>query len=327
MLIRGLTFDDVLLMPNYGNNSRDDGSVEVDLGRYHFDIPIISANMDTITGEDMAISMACLGGLGILHRFMSIEDNVNMFKYADTYTHKCEVGVSIGVGEDEKVRAEKLYEAGARLFCVDVAHAHNKHVGKMVKYLKSCEDTFVIAGNVATYGGADYLVGAGADVVKVGVGAGSVCITRRVTGFGVPQLTATMDCARIARPIIVDGGMRMAGDIVKALAAGASMVMLGRMLAGTQEAIGGIKYRGMASREAREDSGKDAFGWRAAEGISIEVEQKGPVKNVIEEIVGGIKSGLSYAGAKNLDELRRKACFIEVSQASAVEGAHYDSIE
>lgn len=316
-ITRGLTFDDVLLTPNYGNVSRDDGRTDTRLGEHHFDIPIISANMDTITGIDMAIAMAKLGGLGILHRFMSIKENVLAYKNAWGF----EIGVSVGIGANEIIRFEALYEIGARLFCVDVAHAHSKQVGKMVKYMKaSHNDLYIIAGNVATYGGADYLVGVGADAVKVGVGAGSVCTTREVTGFGVPQLTAIMDCMRISKPIIADGGMRTSGDAVKALAAGATMVMLGGMLSGTDEACGPPgTYRGMASEEARADYIGEAFK-RAAEGIAVKTNPKGPVADVVREIVGGIKSGLSYAGARNLDELRRKAQFVEVSQAVAKEG-------
>ena len=327
-ILRSLAFDDVLLAPNYGNESREDGSVETQLGDYKFDIPLISANMDTITGIEMSVAMAGLGGLGILHRFMSIEENIQAFKMVQKHLMKLNgypywVGVSVGVGEEESERVSKLYYAGARLFCVDIAHAHSKRAGKMVKHLKQeYKDIYVIAGNIATYSGADYLVSVGADAVKVGVGAGSVCTTREVTGFGVPQLTAIMDCARIDKPIIADGGIRTSGDAVKALAAGATMVMLGGMLAGTDEACSetGI-YRGMASTEAREDYFGETSGWKAAEGISIEVEPKGPVADVIKSVVGGIKSGLSYAGAKNLEDLRRKASFIEITQAVMQEGA------
>ncbi len=319
MINRGLTFDDVLLTPGYGNVSRDDGSVETQLGHYKYSIPIIAANMDTICGAKMAIAMADLGGLGILHRFMASKENVAVFKEVMNRGGYLGVGVSVGVGENERVRASMLYYAGARTFCVDVAHAHGKQVGKMVKHLKGTyDDIYVIAGNVATYGGADYLVGVGADAVKVGVGAGSVCTTREVTGFGVPQLSAIMDCMRINKPIIADGGIRTSGDAVKALAAGATMVMLGGMLAGTDEALGGRIYRGMASVDAREAYSGAAKG--AAEGITIPVKSKGPVSGTIREVIGGIKSGLSYAGAKNLDELRRKAQFVEVTQAVVREG-------
>lgn len=324
MIETGLTFDDVLLVPGYGNVSRDDGSVETNLGPYKFSIPLISANMDTITGSEMAAEMGRLGGLGILHRFLSIEDNIKLYTVAG---EEGLVGVSVGVIEAELVRAARLYEAGARLFCVDVAHAHTKQTGRMLKFLRQeYRDLYIVAGNVATYAGADYLISVGADAVKVGVGAGSVCTTREVTGFGVPQLSAIMDCSRVNGSVIADGGLRKSGDVVKALAAGASMVMLGGMLAGTNEACGksngrGLKqYRGMASLEAREAFFKKNSEWRAHEGVSTLVPSKGPVNNVVHHIVEGIKSGLSYAGAKDLDELRRKARFIEVTKAAQVEG-------
>ena len=318
-IARGLTFDDALLVPNYANESRDDGHIATRLGEYWFEIPIISANMDTITGIDMVAAMAKLGGLGILHRFMSVEKNVSAYKEVHKYNFSCNTGVSIGASESEIRRAEELYHAGARLFCVDIAHAHSKAVGKTVSYLKKrYSDIYIIAGNVATREGANYLDSKGADAIKVGIGAGSVCTTREVTGFGVPQLTAIMDCARIDKPIIADGGIRTSGDAVKALAAGATMVMLGGMLAGTDEALGGRIYRGMASTDAREAYSGAAKG--AAEGITIPVKSKGPVSDIIREVVGGIKSGLSYCGAKNLDELRRKAVFMEVTPSSTKEG-------
>lgn len=318
---RGYTFDDVTLVPNFGNESREEGTVETALGEHKYLIPLISANMDTITGAEMAVAMAKLGGLGILHRFIGVEENVVAFKKVKASLGTPVVGVSVGLGEDEQDRAAALYKAGARLFCVDVAHAHSKRAGRTVKHLRAeYPDLYIIAGNVATYAGADYLVSVGADAVKVGIGAGSVCTTRRVTGFGVPQLSAIMDCAKVNAPLIADGGIRAAGDAVKAIAAGASMVMLGRLLAGTDEACGATAYRGMASTAAREDYYKPTAGWRAAEGIAVSVEARGPVADVIAELVAGIKSGLSYAGAKNLGELRRKAQFIEVTNAGMIEG-------
>lgn len=324
-ILKSLSYDDVLLIPNYGSESRDDGNVSCSLGPYNFDIPIISANMDTITGVTMCEAMGKVGGLGILHRFMTIEDNIAAAK--EIQKRVGYAAVSVGVGEDEYKRADKLYAAGVRLFCVDIAHAHSKQMGKMVKHLKrEFPETFVISGNVATYGGADYLASVGADCVKVGVGAGSVCTTREVTGFGVPQLTAILDCSRIDVPIIADGGLRKSSDVVKALAAGATMVMLGGMLAGTEEALGGNAYRGMASVEARNDYFRATSGYRVAEGTSTIVSSKGPVEKVVEDIIGGLKSGMSYAGASDLSELRRKAVFIEVSNATYVEGTPHGAI-
>lgn len=266
-LIHGLTFDDVLLVPNYnGIRSRQDVSTSVSMGRINFDIPIISSNMDTITGIRMANAMAELGGLGILHRFMSIEQNVEEFRKA---VNKERVGVSIGVGEAAIERAEALIAEGAVIICLDVAHGHAKLVNQTIKTLKKKfrDQIVVIAGNVATYAGADYLAAAGADVIKVGIGGGSVCTTRIKTGFGVPQLTAIMMCRQVDRVLIADGGIKTPGDAVKALAAGADFVMLGGMLAGTEETPGEVRYkslpdgrqvavkifRGMASKEAQED--------------------------------------------------------------------------
>ncbi len=312
MIPTGLDFDDVLLVPNYSHfNSRKDVSTATRLGPYEFAVPIISANMDTITGVKTAKAILRLGGLPILHRFMDADMNQKMYQEAATGGQV--VGISVGVTDTEQERFDKLYAAGARLFCVDVAHAHNKLVGKMVKMMRDYEDVFIIVGNVATYAGADYLASIGAGAVKVGIGAGSVCTTRNKTGFGVPQLSAIMDCARVDIPIIADGGLRKAGDVVKALAAGASMVMLGGMLAGTDEALGGTTYRGMASAEAQEDYFGSVADWKTAEGIAIKVSPRGPVADVIKDVVGGLRSGLTYAGARNIAELHRKATFMEVT--------------
>ncbi len=325
LISKALTFDDVLLVPGYNHiESRKDVSVEAQLGAYKFSIPILSANMDTITGVNMAHAMQKLGGLPVLHRYMSVTVNRTTYREA-IQGHP--VGVSIGVGPKEVDRFHDLFEAGARIFCLDVAHAHSKLVGKMLKEIRR-QPAFIIVGNVATYAGADYLASVGADAVKVGVGAGSVCTTREKTGFGVPQLSAIMDCARVDVPIIADGGIRKPGDVVKALAAGATMVMLGGMLAGTDEAEGGSTYRGMASTEAQEDQFGAVADWRTAEGVSLSVPDKGPVSGVIKDVVGGLRSGLTYAGAHTIEELHRKATFIEVSRASAIEGtAHYEANE
>ncbi len=184
----------------------------------------------------------------------------------------------------------------------------------MIRNIARYWNVFIIAGNVATYDGAAYLADMGADVVKVGIGAGSVCTTRDKTGFGVPQLSAIMDCARVNVPIIADGGIRQAGDVVKALAAGATMVMLGGMLAGTDEALGGTNYRGMSSVEAQEDYFGSVADWKTDEGISITIPPRGPVSAIIRDVVGGLRSGLTYAGAKDISELQSKATFIRVGR-------------
>lgn len=338
---RGLTFDDVLLVPGYNHaESRREADLTTLFGHYEFDIPVVSANMDTITGTRMAQAISVLGGLPILHRFSSPEQNVQDFIEADG-PDGC-IGVSVGSilnNDTERLRIGLLYQAGARIFCVDVAHAHSKVASSAIKYIRALySDAFIIAGNVATYAGADYLVSVGADAIKVGVGSGSVCTTRLKAGVGVPQLTAIMECSKVRAPIIADGGIRYPGDAAKALAAGATMVMLGGMLAGTEETPGDISYfggdaarpgkvyRGMASREAQKDYFGSLSDWRTDEGVSLSVPVRGPVSEVINDVCGGIRSAMTYVGATNLEEFRRRAQFIEVTAATVQENqAHWRS--
>ncbi|MCB0404542.1 MAG: guanosine monophosphate reductase [Bdellovibrionales bacterium] len=334
MNLRGLTFDDVILVPGYnGIRSRQNVTTSVEVASRTFEIPLISANMDTITGLEMANVMSELGGLGILHRFCTIEDNVAMFKAA---TKKDKVGVSIGIGEKGVERAEALVAAGATIICVDVAHGHSKEVNRTIRSLreKYANNVLIIAGNVATYAGADYLAAAGADIIKVGIGSGSACTTRIKTGFGVPQLTAIQDCRKVDRTLISDGGIRFPADAVKALAAGADMVMLGGVLAGTMETPGEVierdgtggrkikvkKFRGMASKEAQDAFMGGMSDWKTAEGVSMEVPVCGSARDVVRDIMGGIRSGLTYCGALTIKDLQRKAQFMEITPAGRIEG-------
>lgn len=331
---KGLTFDDVLLVPGYnGIRSRQNVTTKTQARGHAFEIPFISSNMDTITGGAMADAMAALGGFGILHRFMTIDVNVKVFK---ALTHPKKTGISIGIGQDGMDRANALIEAGAEIVCVDVAHGHSKEVNRTIRSLreKHSDNILIIAGNVATYAGADYLAAAGADVIKVGIGSGSVCTTRIKTGFGVPQLSALQDCRKVDRSLIADGGIRFPSDAVKALAAGADFVMLGGMLAGTDETPGETvkkktadgksisvkRFRGMASREAQEEYMGNMSEWKTAEGVAIEVPCRGPVKHVIQDVMGGLRSGMTYCGAETLKDLQRKAQFIEITNASRAEG-------
>jgi IMP dehydrogenase len=332
--LKGLTFDDVVLVPGYnGIKSRQLVTTTVSLKGRNFSLPLISSNMDTVTEDEMANTIGALGGMAILHRFLTIEQNVSMF---NRITHKDSTGISIGIGEDGLVRAEALVAAGASIICVDVAHGHSKEVNRTIKSLrqKYKDNILVIAGNVATYAGADYLAAAGADAIKVGIGSGSVCTTRIKTGFGVPQLTALHECRKVDRVLISDGGIRYPSDAVKALAAGADFVMLGGMLAGTDETPGQIieedrqgkkvkfkRFRGMASKEAQDDYMGGMADWKTAEGVAIEVVAKGPVKAVVQDLMGGIRSGMTYCGAATIKDLQRKAQFMEVTQAGRVEGS------
>ena len=333
-ITRGLTFDDVLLVPGYnGIKSRQDVTTAVTIKNCSFEIPLASSNMDTITGQRMADAMTGLGGMAILHRFMSIEENVAAFKAC---INPRRTGFSIGIGNDALARAEALVAAGADIVCVDVAHGHSKEVNRTIRALRDAfkDNILVIAGNVATYAGADYLAAAGADVIKVGIGPGSVCTTRIKTGYGVPQLTAIMECRKVDRALMADGGIRTPGDAVKALAAGADFVMLGGLLAGTDETPGQLmerslpngqiqkfkQFRGMASKEAQDDFMGGMKEWKTAEGVSVEIPYRGPVRDVIQDLVGGLRSGLTYCGASDVKGLQRKAQFIEISAAGFREG-------
>jgi len=327
---RGLTFDDVLIMPKRSDvRSRRDPSLTSRLTKkLTIDTPIISANMDTITGPEMAIAMHKLGALGILHRFASIEEQVAMVHQVKESGAKI-ISASIGVGDDSKPRSKALVEAGVNVVTIDIAHGHSVQMMETMKWLK---DTYpnieIIAGNLAMPDAAKDLIEAGADAIKVGIGPGSMCTTRIITGCGVPQLTAIALCTEIADsygvPVIADGGIKTSGDIVKAFAAGASTVMLGSMLSGTLETPGELKagkkqYRGMASKSAQ-------VSWRggvpegmAAEGESTMVSVKGHAKDVILEITGGIRSGMSYVNATSVAEIREKACFMEMSSNGIAE--------
>lgn len=333
-ITQGLTYDDVLLVPGYnGIRSRKDVNTEVELGKLKFSVPVMSSNMDTITGVEMANRMAELGGLPILHRFMTIEENIELFKKIKEPER---VGVSVGVGDPSLVRAEALIAVGAKIICVDVAHGHSKGVNQMIRRLREIykDNIYVIGGNVVTYAGADYLAAAGADAIKIGVGPGSVCSTRIKTGYGYPQLSAIASCAKVDRVMIADGGIKTSGDVVKAIAAGAHFVMLGGMLAGTDETPGDVleqktengtalkvkRFRGMASREAQVDFMGVMADWKTAEGISTEVPCKGPVADVIQDIMGGLRSALTYCGARNIAELQRKAEFVQITPPGYLEG-------
>ncbi len=325
---RAITFDDVLLIPSYNHHESRrivDIGVTDRQGLLTLTLPVMSSNMDTITESSMANFMHSKGGIGVLHRFLSIPDNIKQFQACQG-----QVFVSVGCSTAELERAEALRDAGANFFCVDVAHAHAKYVGKMLKSLRQVLGSrCIMAGNVATYAGADYLASCGADIIKAGIGGGSVCSTRIKTGFGVPMLTCIQDCARTDRSIVADGGIRTSGDIVKALAFGADFVMIGGMLAGTAPTPGKVitkddgtqvkRYRGMASREAQEGFLGQMHEWKTAEGVSTDVPYSDNQDAIIGDIVGGLRSGLTYAGADTISELQRKLNFVQVTQAGRVE--------
>lgn len=327
---RGLTFDDVLIVPAKSDvRSRRDPILTSRLTRkIEIETPIISANMDTVTEAEMAIAMHQQGAFGILHRFVSIEEQVEQVARVRAAGAK-HIGASIGVGDEFKQRAAALVQAGVDVVTIDIAHGHSVSMMETMKWLKDTYPSLqIIAGNIATPEGAEDLIQAGADAIKVGIGPGSMCTTRIITGCGVPQLSAIALCAEVADkhgvPVIADGGIKTSGDIMKAFAAGASTVMLGSMLAGTIETPGEIKggrkqYRGMASKAAQ-------VSWRggvptgmAAEGESTFVNVKGHVKDVILELTGGVRSGMSYINAISVAEIRSKARFMEMTAAGSLE--------
>ena len=331
--MKAFTYDDILMVPSYSHwESRKvvDISMRCKTGKLALDLPLMTANMDTITETDMANFIGAKGGIGVLHRYMSIEDNVSMFKDC-----KYPAFVSIGCAKQDLQRAEALRDAGAVYFNVDVAHAHAKYVGRTLKHIREMigESACIMAGNVATYAGADYLASCSADIVKVGIGGGSVCTTRIKTGFGVPNLTAIKNCARADRSVVADGGIRYAGDIVKALAFGADFVMIGSMLAGTRPTPGPViskkdphgrelkvkTYRGMASSEVQKDYHGGIAEWKTAEGVATDVAYREDEDEIIADIIGGLRSGLTYGGAATIEELQRKLDYIEITPAGRTE--------
>ena len=469
----GITFDDVLLVPKFSSiSSRTQTDLSTKLSKnITLNIPLISANMDTVTESTMAVTMARQGGIGIIHRFLTIEEQANqvlkvkrsgsvmienpyqiskdetistaldimtekevsgllvvdsesklvgilterdvLFESLDStklvkelmtkdvitskpginvdeakdilknnrieklplvdddqkihglYTtqdilntenypiasHDSKgrplVGAAVGVKGDFLERTEALLESGTDAIVVDIAHGHSENAISTVKNIKKAfPDCELIAGNVATAQGTEDLIKAGVDAVKVGVGSGSICITRVITGSGVPQLTAVLDCAEIGKkydiPIISDGGTRTSGDATKALAAGASSVMLGSMLGGTDESPGSTIskngkrykiYRGMASlaaargRKSKEtglvDLGDDLNDY-VAEGVEAFVPYKGSVTDILTQITGGIRSGLSYCGGHTIQQMQQNAEFIKMSGAGFAESKPHD---
>lgn len=315
-----LTFDDVLLIPKHGRLSkRANADITAELFRnYPIATPIISANMPSVTGPKLAISMWEHGGFSFLPRFNTISEAEK--DYALVRDAGAECGVSIGL--DDWTRVHELACEGAKIFCLDVAHGDHTLVWSSIdRFNREIRSEFfgvkLVVGNIATARAASAVANHRVDAVKVGIGPGAACRTREVTGFGVPQLTAIMDVAEAIKNtnpeirVIADGGIRTSGDIVKAIAAGADTVMIGSLFAGCDEAPNPGEYYGNASANVN--------GHRAPEGIHGQVERKGSVEDVIKELAWGIRSGISYGGATNLEELRQNAEFIQVTAAGQVE--------
>ena len=326
-----LSFDDVLLVPQYSDiESRTVLSTKNSLGDIGLDLPIISSPMDTVTEVDMVFAMDSHGGLGIIHRYNTPTDQAKLVKKAKLHG-LTNVGAAIGVTGDYLERAQALVDAGANVLCVDVAHGHHSMMKTALTSLKQIfrwdSGVHIMAGNVATGEGACALAEWGAHSVRVGIGGGSICSSRLVSGHGKPTFQTIIDCveAGCPIPIIADGGMKTSGDIVKALAAGADFVMLGSMLAGTDQSPGQVfdagnkkykVYRGMASSEAQ-------INWRGKtstpEGISTTIPYKGDVNGILADLKGGIQSGMSYSGVRTINDLQAKAKFVQQTTAGQAE--------
>ena len=320
----GLTFDDVLIVPNRSDvKSRKDPDLTSKITKtIERSLPIISSNMDTVTEGLMAKTMSDLGGVGVIHRFISTEEQIKELEIAKSSKSPI-LAASVGVGDNGKERALKLVEAGVEILTIDVAHGHSSQMIELTEWIKKeCPNVQVISGNVATPEAVRDLAHAGADAIKVGIGPGSMCTTRVITGCGLPQLTAISMCALEAEkhgvPIIADGGIKTSGDIFKAFCAGADSVMLGSLLAGTLETPGRVKhgkklYRGMASRSAQDSWRGGVTQGMAPEGESHMIPVKGHVIDVLMELSGGVKSGMSYINATSFSQIKNNARFIKMS--------------
>lgn len=352
-LNQGLSYDDVLLKPRKTSvKSLSEVDTSVKLAGLDLSVPATSAAMDTVTEKELAVQLARFGGLGVLHRFMSAEEQAEQVRKVKRNPPQKDsaavdsdgrllVGAAIGLYDEE--RAEKLVEAGVDALVIDIAHGHHEELmEKLEYYSKEYSDTVLIAGNVATAEAAKDLEEAGADVIKIGIGPGSACTTREMTGVGVPQFTAVGECAdAVEVPVIADGGIRKPGDLAKAIMAGASAGMIGGMFAGTDEAPGklveknGEKYkefRGMSSREAAErraeKEGRELkLSEKVSEGKADKVEYKGSLEPLITQLRGGLCSSVSYCGADSVQDAQENAEFIEVTSSTQYRnGSHMKTL-
>ncbi len=333
MFREALAYDDILMVPQY---SDIESRKEVNIGNWldesrglWFDLPIISAPMDTVCEDQMAITLGKMGGLGIVHRYNTIQRQCEI---ADIINEEIgsKFGCAIGITGDYLERAEALVEGGVKILCLDVAHGDHILMKKALITLreKLGDGPHLMAGNVATLDGFNNLACWGANSIRVGIGGGSICSTRIQTGHGVPSLDSVMECSKTFKnvTVIADGGIRNSGDIVKALGVGCDFAMLGSVLAGSSDTPGQILvsedgkqrkvYRGMASKDAQID-------WRgktsSLEGISTTIPYKGSTSEIIDQLENGIRSGLSYSGARSIRELWAKAKFIKQTSAGTRE--------
>ena len=336
-----LTFDDVTLAPKYSEILPSEADTKVQLSKnLILKVPLLSSAMDTVTESKMAIALAKAGGIGIIHRNLDINKQVQEIKKVKS--KNLLVGAAVGAGPKEMKRAEAILKEKINLIVVDTAHGHSKKVAEIIQSIKKnkLNQTTLCAGNIATGEAAKFLINLGVDIIKVGIGPGSICTTRLVAGIGVPQLSAILDVKNGIKnkkvSIISDGGIKFSGDIVKALAAGADAVMIGSLFAGTTETPGKLikkngqlykNFRGMGSIGAMNKGSADRYFQKkykdtskyVPEGVEGLVKFKGNVENIIYQLTGGLKSSMGYLGSKKIKDLRKKPKFLKITKAGFYE--------
>ena len=336
-----LTFDDVTLAPNYSEILPSETSTFTKLSKnLTLKIPLISSAMDTVTEGRMAIAIAEKGGIGVIHRNLSIKKQI--YEIRKVKNKKFLVGAAVGASLEEHKRAERILKENLDFIVVDTAHGHTKKVSDIIKKIVKIKPkkTTLCAGNIATTEAAKFLIKLGVDVIKVGIGPGSICTTRLVAGIGVPQLSAIMNVRKgignSKTSIIADGGIKFSGDIAKALAAGADAVMIGSLFAGTDQAPGKVikkngklfkSFRGMGSIGAMNKGSADRYfqtkqkntSKYVPEGVEGYVKYKGKVDKIIYQLVGGLKSSMGYLGSKKIIDLRKKPKFFKITKAGFYE--------
>ncbi len=335
-----LTFDDVTLIPQYSSILPTEAITNCKLSKnLNLKIPLLSSAMDTVTESKMSLALAKMGGIGVIHRNLSIEKQVN--EVQKVKKKKFLVGAAIGVNDRDLERAEELARIKTDLIVIDTAHGHTKKVLAMIKKIKKkIKSSTLCVGNIATGKAARFLADNGVDIVKVGIGPGSICTTRLVAGIGVPQLSAVIDVKRSLKnyktKIISDGGIKFSGDLAKAITAGADAIMIGSLFSGTKESPGKIirykgkmykNFRGMGSVGAMNAGSADRYYQKknkdikkyVPEGVEGLVKYKGSVEKIIFNLIGGLKSSMGYLGAKKIKDLQEKGEFLKISKAGFYE--------
>ncbi len=336
-----LTFDDVTLAPNYSEILPSEADTSVILTKHlKLKIPLLSSAMDTVTESRMAIAMAKSGGIGVIHRNLDVKKQILEVKKVKK--QKLIVGAAVGAAPNEFIRAKEIIKEGVDLIVVDTAHGHTKKVAEIIKFIKKIKTKKIAlcAGNIATPEAAKFLANLGVDIIKIGIGPGSICTTRLVAGIGVPQLSAILEVRNKLKnkkiKIISDGGIKYSGDLAKAFAAGADAVMIGSLFAGTNETPGRLikkngqlfkSFRGMGSVGAMNKGSADRyfqkkqkdFSKYVPEGVEGFVKYKGNVGNIIYKLIGGLKSSMGYLGSRTIIKLRNKPQFVKITKAGFYE--------